>query len=57
MRSLIELILLFLFIILFVKGCGSCSKNYHNDYGVKGWGESIIYGDNYINEKYKNKKE
>jgi len=49
---LTSIVAIFLIFIFLFRGCESCSKNYHNTYGVKGWGEFIIFGDKYMKEKY-----
>lgn len=44
-------------IIVFVfRSCSAMDENIHNDYGLKGLGESVLFGDKYIEKKYKDKK-
>jgi hypothetical protein len=56
-REIIELLALFIFCILFVRGCSSCFSGYHADYGMKGWFESVIKGEKFMQEKYNIKEE
>lgn len=57
MRDILEVIGLFLVIIILVRGCGSCTRGYHTSYGIKGWGESIIFGEKYIKRRYGDEEE